>query len=145
MKFVLTKESLDEFFNMAVDAAGQPGWDWFKTKYNMTYHELLKYLVSLQEDSEKCIKFQILNGELRGQILLLDDENKKLKESISKKIILYAEAQGEILTLKEKLEKIDYEIERVLTNVHVPMVDISCEKTIQGLYTKLKEILGGKQ
>jgi phage shock protein A len=109
--------------------------------------DLLKNEIGLTDEQAKRFSDDIHKSQIQVVSEVME-ENKQLKEGFDERDQkvndLRCELEGlidENFTLKETIEKTNYEINRVLVNVKSPMVSVTCEESINRLYLKLKKIL----
>lgn len=125
----------------------------FSNKQTETIHEQIVEHKQLKEDLENTINqldlrnssLDNLNTEWKNQKLLTLEAEGLCRALRSDYNELSEKELAHSHILQQKLEKIEYEINRVLENVKVPIVSESCETTIKKLYNQLKEILNEKQ
>lgn len=82
-KFKLTKDSLNEFFDMAVDASGSAGWRWFEKKYGINYEEFIEFLVSIQQKAVLFDSLIIENQTILDTISQVKIFNNILEQQLS--------------------------------------------------------------
>jgi len=118
---------------------------------SMEYGKRVKQqILENQEKAEKCTKFQILNGELRGQTILQLEEIKQLKEELEgmtgSRDLAKAFLETEMKTKKfyrmklEKIEELRKWIERDITASQINK-DRIVERMATHYNKKLKKIL----
>jgi hypothetical protein len=106
----LTKEMWDDFLDMAVDANGSAGWQWFHHQYGFTRKSFREFLLENQEKAEKWDEhIEIYQKVDPTRIDMVLEENRQLRE-ISERLqsrimhCMERERHGELLRSSTPLQ-----------------------------------------